>query len=246
MTKQGIEVLDDVIVDLVQHVGSDLGIVEAARISQDRDRRSGSNAEDGSLAPVAEKDAGLINYLIRERHGTPFEHNSITFRVEAPIFVFREWHRHRMQSYNEMSGRYTELLPRFYAPGPDRALVNVGSSARPEMAPADPEVVHLVHENLLDHYKASWVKYQLLLDLGVAKEVARLVLPVGTMSQMYATANLRAWLHFLSLRTNDPRARVVSRPQREIEMAAEKVEVILERLFPVTLSSFNANGRTAP
>lgn len=239
-----IEILEDVAVELVQHVGDDNGVVAAARISLNSDRQVVTL--NNSDPKWVEKRRGLINYLLSEKHGTPFEHNSITFRVEAPIFVFREWHRHRIQSYNEMSGRYTELPPRFYVPAADRPLINVGTSARPEMALADHATVDFVRQGLEVHYIESWKKYQALLKLGIAKEVARLVLPVGIMSQMYATANLRSWLHFLSLRTQDARAKFPSRPQREIAMAAEKVEAILTELFPVTLAVFNDNGRMAP
>lgn len=232
-----ISLLEDVDVELVQHVGSDRGIAEAARVSLLADRLPG---------PLGEKDRGLINYLLREKHGTPFEHNAITFRVRAPIFVFREWHRHRIQSYNEMSGRYIEMLPEFYVPSAGRPLVNVGTSSRPEMGPAPAHVVEQAHEELEDAYQYAWRSYQNLLGLGIAKEVARLVLPVGLMSQMYVTANLRAWMHFLSLRTHDETAAHVSRPQREIEMAAEKVEAILADLFPTTIAAFNQHGRVAP
>lgn len=235
-----IDITPDVSVKLIDHSGSDQSIVRAARVSLLDDANVSFEGEEG------DRNRGLIRYLARERHGTPFEHNSVTFRVEAPIFVFREWHRHRIQSFNEMSGRYTEMLPRFYAPHADRPLVNIGTSARPKMGPADQKVVDQVRDELVEAYTCAWGSYQYLLGLGIAKEVARLVLPVGIMSQMYATANLRAWLHFISLRTGNEEATFVSRPQREIEMAAEQIEAILEHLFPVAIQAFRDNGRVAP
>lgn len=235
-----IEILSDVTVELVQSVGSDLGVVHAARISTGADRDS---AFDGELV---ERDKGLINYLMRERHGTPFEHNSITFRVEAPIFVFREWHRHRIQSYNETSGRYSELAPRFYIPDAARPLINVGTSAAPMMEPADVDTIVAVHEEIEDAYHYAWRSYQNLLNLGIAKEVARLVLPVGIMSTMYATANLRAWMSFLSLRVRDEAAAYPTRPQREIEMAGEKISDLLANQFPVSMAAFVKHKSVAP
>jgi thymidylate synthase (FAD) len=231
-----IKYYDDVEVELVDHMGSDVSIARAAQVSL-----------KGENDPDPAKIKGLINYLMREHHGSPFEHNDITFYVKAPIFVFREWHRHRAGfSYNEMSGRYTELLPEFYLPAPSRPLVNVGTSARPEMGPAVAEVVSDVQGILQTNYEANWNDYQELLKLGIAKEVARLALPVAVMSQMYVSANLRAWLSFISLRTHDKDAVHVSRPQHEIELAARKVEAALTELFPIAMAAFNENGRVAP
>jgi thymidylate synthase (FAD) len=231
----------DVEVELVQHVGGDSSVVHAARIS--------TAAEGTSLdfsGDAGEKDKGLINYLMREHHGTPFEHNSVTFRVKAPIMVFREWHRHRIQSYNEQSGRYTIFAPEFYVPGNDRPLVNIGTSAKPEMAPADPEIHEKFVADLVAGYEQQWKRYEDATRMGIANEMARLHLPTSIMSSMYVTANLRAWLHFLGLRTSEENAAHKGRPQREIVMAAEKIEKILTELFPVSLATFNSHGRIAP
>lgn len=225
-------------VTLVDHQGSDASVVAAARVSV-----VGSQA---TTDVDASEHAGLINYLMKHRHGTPFEHNSLTFRVSAPIFVFREWHRHRIWSYNEESGRYKQLEPVFHIPGPERPLVNVGTSARPQMAPGTPEQYAMQAKRMRRSYGLSYAYYQQALDDGVAKEVAREVLPVGIYSTMYATANLRAVFAFLSLRTHDEGATFVSYPQYEIELAAAQVEKLVSVIFPISYQAFMANGRVAP
>jgi thymidylate synthase (FAD) len=223
-------------VELVQSVGDDDGIVHAARISL---------AHDRSVVEAKERK-GLINYLMAHKHGTPFEHNSITFRVHAPLFEFREWMRHRVQSYNEQSGRYSKFEPVFYLPGSDRPLVNVGTSAKPVLAPAQRTVIKASQARMVESFHESWAAYEELLALGVAKEVARNVLPVAVYSTMYATTNLRGWLHFLGLRTSEENATFQGHPQWEIEQAALDIERELAKLFPDTLEAFNANGRVAP
>ena len=235
MTK--IRLRSDIKVEHVQHVGDDAAIAKAAWISTENEPK----LQDEGRIP------GLINYLIQHRHGTPFEHNSITFRVEAPIMVFREWHRHRIQSYNEQSGRYTQFLPHFYAPPADRPLINSGSSARPKFELGEQTQLHQGFTELLGlSYEASWNTYQEALDWGVSNEMARLALPVSTYSSMYATGNLRAWLHFISLRTSKDNAQWQGHPQWEIVQAALEVEEVLADIFPVTLAAFDKHGRVAP
>lgn len=225
-------------VSLIDYSGSDLGIVAAARVSV-----HGAQQIDADHAEAE----GLIGYLMAHRHGTPFEHNSVTMRIEAPIFVFREWHRHRVPwSYNEESGRYKQLDPVFHIPASDRPLVNVGTSARPVMAPADEGVYDDLALRMKGAYEDAYAAYQESLAAGVAKEVAREVLPVGIFSTMYATANLRGILHFLSLRIHDPEATFVSYPQYEIQQAAKQVEDIVKRLFPIAHGAFVRQGRVAP
>lgn len=230
-----ITLVDDVTVNLIDHMGSDAAICQAARVST-----AGENEAD-------EANAGLIGYLMKHRHGSPFEHGALKFFVEAPIFVFREFHRHRAGwSYNEMSGRYRQLEPRFYRPGPSRKLVNTGSSARPEFDMGDMDQYTLVRRVVEQQYEDAWAAYQDLLAAGIANEVARLVLPVGVMTQMYATCNPRSLMHFLSLRVDSPDSAVRSRPQWEIQLVAERMEAEFARLFPATHEAFVANGRTAP
>jgi len=232
-----ISIVDDVTVRLIDHMGSDAAICQAARVST-----AGEND-----AAETDKDAGLIRYLMKHRHGSPFEHGALKFFVEAPIFVVREFHRHRVGwGYNEMSGRYRQLEPRFYAPKPDRKLVNVGTSARPEFAAGGEAQAAAVNRRLRTCFQDSWNAYQWLLNDGIANEVARMVLPVATMSQMYATCNPRSLMHFLSLRVDSPDSTVRSRPQWEIQLVAERMEAEFARLFPATHGAFIANGRTAP
>ena len=221
-------------VKYIEHLGSDRAIAQAARVS--------TVGENDS-----ENYAGLLNYLMRERHGSPWEMAVVKFYIKAPIFVFREFHRHRMASYNERSGRYSELKDEFWYPTPDRILVNSGTSAKPEFTgEPDIELHELVMSELHNAYKVAWDAYQELLGAGVANEVARAVLPVGIYSEMYATMNLRSIFNFLSLRTHKPDAVHVSRPQREIEIIAEQMEKVVEELFPVALETFNKYGRVAP
>ena len=232
-----IYIVDDVTVKLIDHMGSDAAICQAARVST-----TGEND-----ATDTAKDAGLIGYLMKHRHGSPFEHGALKFFIEAPIFVFREFHRHRAGwSYNEMSGRYRQLEPRFYVPKPTRKLINIGTSARPEFARAGGAQVNATHSRLRTSYSDAWDAYQWLLQDGIANEVARLVLPVGVMSQMYATCNPRSLMHFLSLRVDSPDSAVRSRPQWEIQLVAERMEDEFARLFPATHNAFVQNGRTAP
>jgi thymidylate synthase (FAD) len=203
---------------------------------------SGSELE----AENEKRDRGLINYLMRDRHGSPFEHNSMTFYVQAPIFVFREFMRHRIASYNEESGRYRELRPVFYVPGADRNLVQVGKTGSYEFTPGTPEQTQLVDTEVRAVCTEAYSSYQRMLEAGVAREVARMVLPVTIYSSMYVTMNARSLMNFLSLRTMREGTHFPSFPQREIEMVAEKMEQFWVDLMPMTSASFNANGRVAP
>lgn len=236
-----ITVLDDVEVQLIGFMGNDHDIVQAARVSTQGENELAIPEEVLSLP-----DAGLIGYLMRERHGSPFEHTSLKFYVKGPIFAFREFQRHRIASYNEMSGRYRELPPEFYIPNEDRPLVNVGTSSRPEFVAGTSDQYKIMHHATLEAYEICWDVYQEMLSANIANEVARQVLPVGIMSQMYVTMNLRAMFNFLSLRTQRDNARHVSRPQHEIKLIAEKMDAFTQQLFPVAYEKFNEYGRVAP
>ncbi|MBB0243388.1 FAD-dependent thymidylate synthase [Streptomyces alkaliphilus] len=231
----------DVTVRVVRHSASDRDVLWAARVS---------TAGEDSLAELErepERSKGLINFLMRDRHGSPFEHNSMTFLVTAPIFVFREFHRHRVGwSYNEESGRYRRLEPVFYIPDESRNLVQRGRPGQYEFVPGTPEQHKMVRESMEDSYRRSYAAYLEMLEAGVAREVARATLPVGLFSSMYATCNARSLMHFLGLRTRHELARVPSFPQREIEMVAELMEAEWARLMPLTHAAFNTNGRVAP
>ncbi|MCW2918029.1 MAG: thymidylate synthase [Actinomycetia bacterium] len=235
-----IEFRSDVTVELIKHAASDTDVLWAARVS---------TKGESSLAEVEadpERSKGLINFLMRDRHGTPFEHSSMTFYVRAPIFVFREFMRHRTFSYNEESGRYRQLEPVFYVPAPERKLVQIGKPGKYEFVDGTPEQYKLVTEATEESYRQAYRAYLEMIDAGVAREVARTVLPVGLYSSMYATCNARALMNFLSLRTKREDSAFPSFPQREIEMVAEKMEEIWAGLMPLTHAAFEQGGRVSP
>jgi thymidylate synthase (FAD) len=228
----------DVTVELVKHSAADSDVLWAARVST-----AGEQSLE-ELRKDPERSKGLINFLMRDRHGSPFEHNSMTFFINAPIFVFREFMRHRVGwSYNEESGRYRELQPVFYIPGEARKLVQQGRPGKYEFVAGSQEQHELTSRVMENAYREA---YEAMLAAGVAREVARSVLPVGLFSSMYATCNARSLMHFLGLRTQHEQAKVPSFPQREIEMVGEKMEAHWARLMPLTHAAFNANGRIAP
>jgi thymidylate synthase (FAD) len=240
-TDTAVRFRNDVTVELVKQSAADSDVLWAARVSTAGE----SSLEELTKDP--ERSKGLINYLMRDRHGSPFEHNSMTFFISAPIFVFREFHRHRVGfSYNEESGRYRELQPVFYVPGEDRKLVQRGRPGKYEFVSGTPEQHKATTVAMESSYRQSYAAYQEMLEAGVAREVARAVLPVGLFSSMYATCNARSLMHFLSLRTQHEQAKVPTFPQREIEMVGERMEALWAGLMPLTHGAFNANGRIAP
>ena len=177
---------------------------------------------------------------------SPFEHNSMTFFVSAPIFVFREFQRHRIASYNEESGRYRELRPVFYVPGPERKLVQEGKPGHYVFVDGTSEQHDVVVSATQESCRQAYAAYKQMLDVGIAREIARGVLPVATYSSMYVTVNARSLMNFLSLRTKREGSTFPSFPQREIEMVAEQMEAEWARLMPLTHAAFNAAGRVAP
>lgn len=239
-----IEFRSDMTVELVRSSAHDSDVLFAARVSTQGEKTLG-DAQDGVEADE-KRDRGLINYLMRDRHGSPFEHNSMTFYVQAPIFVFREFMRHRIASYNEESGRYRELRPTFYVPGPERKLVQVGKPGAYSFEDGTPEMTELVDEQTRAVSTQAYESYQRMLDAGIAREVARIVLPLNLFSSMYVTMNARALMNFLSLRTKREDSHFPSFPQREIEMVAEKMETSFQELMPLTHAAFEKNGRVAP
>jgi thymidylate synthase (FAD) len=235
-----IEFRSDVTVELVRSSAHDSDVLFAARVST----KGEQSLED--VEADASRSKGLISYLMRDRHGSPFEQNSMTFYVHAPIFVFREHMRHRIASYNEESGRYRELRPVFYVPGPERKLVQEGKPGHYQFVDGTPEQHALVEAETRRVCTEAYAAYQRMLAAGVAREVARIVLPLTIYSSMYVTFNARSLMNFLSLRTKREDSRFPSFPQREIEMVAEKMEAEWARLMPVTHAAFDANGRVAP
>lgn len=238
-----IEFRSEMTVQLVRSGASDSDVLFAARVSTQGEQTL-AGASDGTEATA--RDRGLINYLMRDRHGSPFEHNSMTFYVQAPIFVFREFMRHRIASYNEESGRYRELRPVFYVPARERNLLQVGKPGAYEFLPGSQEQYELVDAATREASAHAFQVYQRMLEAGVAREVARIVLPLNIYSSMYVTVNARSLMNFLSLRTRAEGTHFPSFPQREIEMCAEQMEAAWRELMPLTHAAFNANGRVAP
>lgn len=237
----GIQFRSDVTVELIRSAASDADVIWAARVS------TGGELSLDSLDEDPGRSEGLIRYLARFRHGTPFEHNSMTFFIQAPIFVFREFMRHRIGwSYNEESARYRELAPVFYLPAPERPLIQVGKTGHYTFVQGSPEQYEVVERATKDSCLVAYAAYQQMLNAGVAREVARGVLPVATYSSMYATCNARSLMSFLSLRVHADDATFPSYPQREIEMVAEQMEAKFSELMPITYRAFVESGRVSP
>jgi thymidylate synthase (FAD) len=172
----------------------------------------------------------LISFLMREEHNSPFEHSHFTFMIDCPFFVAREFHRHRTQAYNEVSGRYVELKPRFYVPPTSRPAVQRGKAGAYYFEP-DVEIMAEAADNLREKNKWDWEHYERQLSLGVAKEVARMGLPLNMMTQFYATVSARNLIHFLGLRTS-PQALY------EIRQVAGDMELILAQTMPMTYAAW--------
>lgn len=224
MTAQ-IRFRDDILVKAVQTWGSDKMVARAARVSTGQD-----------LIPN-EKIRGLIRYLLANGHTSPLEHSGLTVRVEAPMFVRDQWVRHRVQSFNIKSLRFSEAEPQFYIPGENRPLYNAGSGAHPDLQyhGSHRETSDLVGDLLRGSYRQAWEGYQYLVNhLDVAEEVARMALPTALYSPFYASASLWNWLDFLSKRIESEN----NKPQWEIEQAALQVRSILTAAFPVTMEEW--------
>ena len=231
---------DDMTVSLVKASASDSDVVWSARVSTE------GNRSLEALAADTEASTGLIRYLVKNRHGTPFEHSVFTFYIETPIFVVRELERHRISSYSEESGRYKELRPVFYVPGPDRKLVQVGKTGHYQFEDGTYAQKQFVPSDIRRISTECFTAYRRLLDLGIAKEVSRMVLPVNIYTSLYMTVNARSLMNILSLRTNHPEAAYPSKPMREIEMVAEQMEAIFAEKMPITYQAFVDNGRVSP
>jgi thymidylate synthase (FAD) len=223
-----IEVLDYGFVRLDDAMASDLSVVNAARVSFARRKDEMDDA-----------DAGLIRFLLRERHGTPFEHNAFRFHVRAPIFVAREWFRHRVGSFNEFSMRYAKATDDFYVPAPEDVRTQVGKPGSYTFEEVDPEVAEATREELRAVYESAFAAYERLVELGVARELARSVLPVGAYTEFFWTVNARSLMNFVSLRAAET-------AQREIRRYADACERFLAEEMPVTYEAFVAAGRVGP
>lgn len=239
-----IQFTSDIRVNLVQQMGGDLMVAAAAWVST-----GGEDAYKRAEAEGMEKVTGLINYLMRNRHGTPFEHGALTFFCRCPKFVWSEWHRHRVgHSYNEESGRYTQLKPEFWIPSRNRKLIPTAKHkpSAPEFGPATDEEYEWFVNSLKENSEACYRRYQEAIDRGYALECARAHLPVNFFSSCWVTVNPRSLMAFLSLRTHDPEATFVSRPQAEIEEAARVAETFLKEGWPLTYAAFVKHGRVGP
>ncbi len=223
-----IPVLDHGFVRLDDAMADDLSVVNSARVSFGR-----------HVTEMTDADRGLIRFLMRERHGTPFEHNAFRFHVRCPIFVAREWFRHRVGSFNEFSMRYARATEDFYVPDPDDVRTQVGKPGAYSFEPVDREVAETARDELRAVYETAFGAYERLVEQGVARELARAALPVGAYTEFYWTVNARALMNFVSLRNAEA-------AQREIRRYAEAVEQLFAERMPVTAAAFVANDRIAP
>jgi thymidylate synthase (FAD) len=226
------KILDHGEVRLLNQMGNDLTIVAAARVS------NGVEYEEASKG--AEKDQKLINYLVKHRHGTPFEHVVFQWYVDAPIFVIREWQRHRIASYNEVSGRYVKFEPKFYVPERVRvpAPTNKQGSVFLDELPY-PEFEFHMHKRIFNASEYAFRRYQEMVRDGVAKEQARIILPLNTYSQFYFTVNARSLMNFLSLRAAED-------AQWEIRQYAITIKEIFKDALPLTYNAWASNQFIAP
>ncbi len=209
-------------------MASDLAVVNGARVSFARLKTE-----------MDEVDEGLIRFLMREKHASPFEHAVFRFHVRCPIFVAREWMRHRWSSFNEFSLRYAKATDDFYVPAAEDVRTQVGKPGAYSFDPVTPEVAEQTREELTALYEQAFATYERLVEAGVAREVARCALPVGAYTEFYWTVNARSLMNFVSLRNAEM-------AQREIRYYAEAVETFFAEKMPVTYGAFVANDRTAP
>ena len=222
MNKQEpIHVLDHGYVRLIDHMGNDLSVVRSARVSYDAEWRAGD--DEG-------KDTKLLNYLVKNHHTSPFESCVFTFEVKAPIFVFRQWHRHRTWSFNEISARYAELPEEFYVPAVEQITTQAASNKQMRTDEQHPDAVGL--QLLINTTsKQAFKTYKVLIANGAPRELARSVLPVGTYSHMFATVDLHNLMGFLRLRLH-------SHSQYEIRVYAEAMLKLIEPIVPISVAAF--------
>lgn len=222
-----IPVLDHGYVRYIDHMGSDQRIVEAARTSY----------KSPSKGPEADKK--LLEYLYKNRHTSPFEMVKVTFNIKLPIFVMRQYVRHRMQNMNEMSARYTELPEEYYIPEKWRAQDTKNKQGSIEMPESviiedidgsgfttnDPTLI------LVQHCKRSHLLYEKMLQAGIAREMARMVLPINIYTECYATWDMKNLIHFITLRDD-------AHAQAEIQEYGRAIKTIVTELFPWTMEAY--------
>lgn len=219
-----INVLDHGLVRLVNYMGDDISIARAARVSYDAAWRAGE--DQGS-------DARLIHYLWKNNHTSPFEAVCFTLEVKAPIFVFRQWHRHRTQSYNELSARYRELPEEYYVP--ELNVIGKQSKDNKQMrdigGEVDTEQLEQTLRAVRAHHAGAFKLYKGLIDCGWPRELARSVLPVATYSHMFTTMNLLNLFRFLTLRAD-------AHAQYEIRVYAEAIIELIRPIVPVAVAAW--------
>lgn len=223
-----VEIHDKGFVRLDAWMADDLSVVNSARVSFGKHKTT-----------MDEADEGLIKFLMRERHGTPFEHNSFRFHVRCPIFVAREWFRHRIGSFNEFSARYSEMPTEGYLPSLEYFRSQVGKPGSYSFETMHAFEADAAQGMITYAYMKAYEAYRRMLELGVAKEIARTVLPVGTYTEFYWTVNARSLMNFLSLRTAE-------NAQREIRDYAEAAERFFALHMPVSYQAWVDNERIAP
>jgi thymidylate synthase (FAD) len=214
-------VLDKGYVKLVDYLGCDNTVVAAARHSYDK----GLNQDDMS------GNEKLINYLMREKHTSPFEQPAMVFEVKAPIMVFREWHRHRTGKLNEMSGRYAQLQREFYVPDLHRVQTQSKANKQGSGESIDPIAAKIFCDEVKRVCNAAFDLYEEALEQGIAKELARLVLPVNTYSKMVFQCDMHNWMNFLRLRCD-------TKAQFEIRQYAGRIYNVMQEAFPVISAAF--------
>jgi thymidylate synthase (FAD) len=247
-----ITLTSEITVKLVDSMGGDLSIVRAARVST-----AGAKAVADPERESPEAQAGLIDFLMKMRHGSAFEHSTLSFFVHAPAFVWWEWVRHRVGmsiecpelSFNLESGRYRQLEPVFWVPRRERPMVVPSDGFKPTRPSFDlaSEGIYNAAMIAIEHAaRSGWASYQAMLAIGMANEVARTALGFGIYYSGYVTANPRSLMHFVSLRTHNPQAKYVSYPQSEIAEAGAVTERFLAEGWPLTHAAFVKHGRVAP
>lgn len=213
-----VPVLDHGFVRLVDHMGSDLAVVRSARVSYDAEPRG-----EGV-------DNKLIHYLMRNGHTSPFETVNFTFEIKAPIFVVRQWHRHRTWKYNEVSARYTELPEEFYVPDAEQITTQSTSNKQMRTTEQHPRALW-VRKAIEEQNSRAFALYRQLLGDGVPRELARTVLPLGTYTRFFGTVDLHNLFHFLKLRLH-------SHAQFEIRVYADAILQLIEPIVPVSVAAF--------
>lgn len=240
-----IEFRETVTADLQYVDGDEFRIISKARCSTQTNPITDVSLSGEEVEKRLRRDQGLLRSLVRERHGSPFESAKMSWMIEAPIFCARAAVRHRLSNWNEESGRYIELRPIFYAPAPGRDLVKVEGSKQMAYAtaPGTTEQVNLVHHATRHAAAVCWSEYQHMLDAGVLKEVARIVLPLSIMTHWSWEMNIRALTNALSLRIRSKDSHIESKPQLEIQMIAEQMEADFAMCFPTVYAAWNESGR---